>query len=266
MSHKAMFSGGIFGEFHEELMGVDVDFEAFDPGAFDAALIEEARRVWRERFRTEFRSIQIMTRFMTEVLGAGDPLDVYAGAVDLIEDEVRHAALCAGMCRALGLEPRFPNPVRLEDPEPFVNSPMAERALSTAITMVAISEALSYGFICDLRARCEEPTVSAVLEATVADEEHHQDFGWIYIDKSLARFEPSTLDDWRHLVSTTLEPHLSAAKGALAEVEPERRTLEAWPDDERIELGLFSPQRQALVFQKTYREVVEPKLTRLELI
>jgi hypothetical protein len=203
---------------------------------------------------------------MTEVLGAGDPVDVYAGCVDLIEDEVRHAALCAGMCGALGIEARFPDPVALQDPERFLRAPMGERALHTAITMVAINESLSFGFITDLRERCEEPTVRAVLDATVEDEEGHQDFGWIYIEKSLGRFPRSTMDAWRHLVQTTLKTHLDAAGPILDEMSDDDKDLAKWPDTERVQLGLYSPQRQALVFQKTYQEVVKPKLEKLELL
>jgi hypothetical protein len=266
MSHDAQFAGGIFSEFHEELMGTSIDFGAFDPARFDDELVAEAREVWLGRFHTEFRSTQIMTRFMTEVLGAGDPIDIYAGGVDLIGDEVRHAALCAGMCRALGIAPRFPDPVELEDPAQFLAAPMGERALHTAITMVAINESISYGFITDLRERCEEPTVRAVLDATVEDEEGHQDFGWVYIEKSLKRFPKSTLSAWRHLVQTTLKPHFDAARPILADLSPEQSRIDAWPDAARIQLGLYGPQRQALVFDETYREVVEPRLKSLDLL
>ena len=54
--------------------------------------------------QTEFQSIQIMTRFMWEILGSGDPLDVYAGAADAIMDEIRHTAMCVEMAKALGAE------------------------------------------------------------------------------------------------------------------------------------------------------------------
>src|SRR5687768_18251197 len=114
---------------------------------FPAALVAEARSEWLERFRSEFRSIQIMARFVTEIVGAGDPMQVYAGAVELVSDEVRHAELCAAMCRALGGSPKLPDPVALRDPEPFLKAPMAERALATAISMLGVNETLSVGYI-----------------------------------------------------------------------------------------------------------------------
>lgn len=266
MSHNASFAGGIFSAFHDELMGARIDFSQLDPVKFDPALVHEARHAWLDRFQSEFRSTQVMTRFMTEVLGAGDPIDIYAGGVDLIADEVRHTALCAGMCRALGIQPRFPEPVALQDPPQFLAAPMGERALHTAISMVAINETLSFGYISDLRARCEEPTVRAVLNATVEDEEGHQDFGWVYIEKSLQRFPKSTLSAWRHLVQLVLKTHLDQAQPILAEIPPEKATLDAWPDTESVALGVFSRQRQALLFDKTYREAVEPRLRSLNLL
>ena len=266
MAHPMTREGGLFEEFYEEVVGADIDFERFDPSRFDPDLVEEAKAVWHKRAHTEFRSVQITTRFMTEVTGAGDPIDIYAAGVDLIEDEVRHTALCVEMCKALGFQPVFPEPIALEDPPGFTGAEMGERATHTAVTMVAINEAISYGFITDLEARCEEPTVAAVLEATIADEEGHQDLGWIYLEKSLQRFPSSTLPQWREIVERTLREHLEPVNDVLASIPPDRRRGDAWPDDERIALGLHSDQRHALVFRDTYREVLAPKLRRLDLM
>jgi len=266
MAHPMTREGGLFDEFYDEVVGVDIDFDRFDPAAFDAELIEEARRIWHQRAHTEFRSVQITTRFMTEITGAGDPIDVYAAGVDLIEDEVRHTALCAEMCEALGFQPVFPEPIRPDEPAQFLEAEMGERATHTALTMVAINEAISYGFITDLAGRCEEPTVGAVLDATIADEEGHQDLGWVYLEKSLRRFPEGTRPQWRRLVEQTLEEHLEPVNEVLAGIPEEKRHLEAWPDGERIPLGLHSNERHALVFRNTYYEVVEPRLRDLDLL
>ena len=103
MSRRPMRkAGGAFEGGHSALMGKPIDFARLDPATIPEAYREAAIAAWQERFETEYRSIQIMTRFMTEVVGAGDPIDVYAMVVDLIEDEVRHMALCGETVRALG--------------------------------------------------------------------------------------------------------------------------------------------------------------------
>ncbi len=243
------WAGGPFAPMHAALMGAAAELPPFDAAAFEPALVAEARAAWADRVRTEFRSTQIMARFLTEVLGAGDPLDVYAGAVDLVADEVRHTALCAALLQAMGGQPGLPEPTRLQDPEPFLRSPMAERALATAISMLLINETVSVAFIEDLAARCTVPAVQHVLSATVADEDGHSDFGRTYVKKSLARFPIASLPAWRHLVAQTLLPHQQHAARALAEVPADQQRLDAWPEPERAALGLFSPVRQALVYQ-----------------
>lgn len=266
MAHPMTREGGLFDEFYDEVVGADIDFDRFDPADFDPELVEEAKRVWHKRAHTEFRSVQITTRFMSEVTGAGDPLDIYAAGVDLIEDEIRHTALCAEMCEALGFQPVFPEPIRPDEPSQFLEAEMGERATHTALTMVAISEAISYGFITDLAERCEEPTVAAVLDATIADEEGHQDLGWVYLENSLRRFPEGTRSQWRSLVEHTLDEHLEPVNEILTGIPPEQRDLEAWPDEERIALGLHSDERHALVFRDTYYDVLEPRLRDLELM
>jgi hypothetical protein len=264
VSHRLARASGIFGALHQEVIGPAVELGDLQLGDFAPALVEEARGVWAERLRTEFRSIQIMARFLEEVVGAGDPLDVYAGAIDLVRDEVRHAELCMAMCRALGVEARLPSPVALRDPAPFLEAPMPERALHTALTMLAINETLSVAFIRDLQRRCLHTPVRRVLDATLEDEASHESFGWAYVEKSLERFPRSTRPAFAELVQRTLAPHETAARPVLARLAPEARTLAAWPDHERAQLGLFSPERQALVYEQTLA-VLEARLTPLAL-
>lgn len=265
-SRSLQHAGGIFAELHRELLGDPVDLSDLDPASHPKELVERARRVWQERVRTEFRSVQIMTRFVSEVVGAGDPLEVYAGAIDLVQDEVRHVGLCAQLCEALGAPALLPDPVELRDPPRFLEAPMAHRALTTAIRMLAINETISVAFVEDLRSRCTSPAVKRVLDATVEDEEGHQDFGWRYVEVSLARFPISTLDDWRHLVTTTLEPHRTAAERILAELAPAERELSRHAEPELAALGLFSPARQALVYQRCFETQLAPKLRSLSLV
>ncbi len=266
MARPLMRAGPPFAALSAEVLGDGVDLSDFDPQAHDPSLLEEARRTWQQRVRTEFRSIQIMTRFASEVVGAGDPLEVYAGAADLVVDEIRHTALCAALCEALGATPMLPDPVELRDPERYLRAPMPERALTTAISMLLINETISVAFVEDLRERCPDGAVRRVLDATVADEEGHQRFGWAYVEESLKRFRPSTLTSWRHLVATTVAPHREQAARILREVGEDARTLDAHPEPARAALGLFSPVRQVLVFERCWREQLKPGLARLDLL
>ena len=52
----------------------------------------------------------------------------------------------------------------------------------------------------------------------------------------------------------------------LDDIPDDRRSLGDWPDTERVPLGLFSKQRQALVFTHTVNYVLRPQLIRLGLL
>ncbi len=266
MTRRLVHAKGIFDVIARERLGDPLDLSGLDLSRHPAERVELAQRVWQDRVRTEFRSVQIMTRFLTEVVGAGDPFEVYAAALDLVEDEIRHVGLCAQLCEALGADALLPDPVELRDPPRYLEQPMMQRALTTAIQMLAVSETISVAFIEDLEARCDDPAVHAVLAATCSDEEAHQDLGWTYVRTSLARFNASTLPSWRHLVETTLKPHRDKADAILASLPPAERALDAHPEPELAALGLFSPVRQALVFERVWRETLEPNLRGLDLL
>lgn len=247
----------IFTAMHVGLRGASIDFAGFDPTPHDPALLERARKVWQGRLQSEFRSLQIVTRFLTELTEAGEAVEIYAGAVDLIVDEARHVGLCRDLCRALGGPSALPDPPALADPPEFLAAPMVQRALGTAITMLLVNETISVAYLTDLAERCTDPVVGAVLRATVADEADHDAFGFEYVRLALSRFAPSTLPDWRALARRALAPHHRWAEGITAR----------WRDEPAlVALGLFSPERQAAVFRRVWTEVLGPRLTALQLL
>ena len=262
MSHIIREAGGVFGRLHRELVGLEIDWSGLNPADHDPELVELAQRVWLDRVRTEFRSVQIMTRFLSESVGAGDPIDIYAGAAEAVSDEIRHTALC----RALGVEPRFPDPVAHIMPSEFMNASMGERALNTAISMLLVSETFSVGFITDLQQRCEHPVIRSVLDATLADEDDHADYGVSYVRASLKRFPASTRPQWRKLAQEVVQRYRSQADKVLVTVPDARRDLSLWPEPELVALGLHGSERQALVMEQTWRNTLAPQLTSLELL
>ncbi len=263
----ARLAGPPFAREHLALMGDTerIDFGALDVTRYTPALLAEARSVWQERFRTELRSVQIMTRFLEEVVASGDPIDVYANVAALLNDELRHVGLMLATCRALGADALLPTPAVIAEKPEFLKLPMPARALCTALSMLIVNETLSVGFIRDLHDRCPEPTLRAVLGATLGDESEHDAFGVAYVAQSMRRFPPEMRPQWRAVVAEALAPHERFVEETLAALPAERRTLASWPDTERAPLGLFSKERQALVLERTLGEVLRPRLTTLGL-
>lgn len=265
MPRRLVLAGGAFSGSLRALLPHPPNWSGFMRSRFPAGTVERARRTWLERLHSEYRSAQILQRFAAEVQGAGDPFDAWVWATDLVTDELRHVELCRQACEALGTEPTLPTPVEEALSEPFLAAPMAQRALNTALGMLAVSETLSVGFIRDLAERCDTPGIADVLRLTIEDEAEHGDLGWAYVEASLARFPKSTLSAWRSLVSQVLAPHRQRATAALEGVAPEDRQLDRHPDNGWIELGLFSPARQALVFERTLDAELRPRLEALGL-
>jgi len=266
MSSEVRFAGGVFKEIHVELNGADVDTSLLKKEEHSEELWSFAGKVWQQRLETEYRSVQIMVRLLDDMMGAGDPIDTFSGVADMITDEIHHVGLCASMVRGLGATPMLPNPVALEAPEAYLKQPRMQRALSTAVAMLAVNETISEGYITDLHTRCKHPVIHEVLDRTLGDEETHNAFGWTYIEKSIQRFPDEIMTGLRSLVEQSIRPHKTHAEEIIARLSFNERSLSAWPDHDHISLGLFTVERQALVYQQTYEEILAPKLKKLNLL
>lgn len=258
--------GGTFKVLHDQLVAKDIDFESLKALAIAPDLRAHAIAIWSHRVETEYRSIQIMTRFAGECLAAGDPLEIHAGAVHAIADELRHTALCASVVEALGGLPTLPDPVEEPLSAEFLALPAAARALGTAVGMLAISETLSVALIEDLHARATESAIEAVLHATLADEDDHRDYGWDYVAASLGRFDAEGRRYARMVADAALRPHEAQIQASLRTVDESEHDLARHPEPELAALGLLSPVRQALVIRETLRTKVLPRLRDLDLL
>ncbi len=239
---------------------ISLDFRDIPPHLRELVL-----DAWSFRVETEYRSVQVMTRFLTETLGAGDPLEVHASISEAIRDELRHVTLCAAVVEALGHRAPLPTPL-MEDLSPdFLSLPMAQRALATAITMLLINETLSVALLEDLRTRATHPAITAVLEATLTDEDTHEAFGTQYVKASLARFDDEGRAWARALASEALGAHIADAEMKLASIPASSRDLSPQPEPELAQWGLMSPIREALVVLGTIEQNLLPRLRSLEL-
>lgn len=231
---------------------------------FPHDLLVEARLVWADRVRTEWRSVQVLTRWLQELTACVEPLEHLQGAAQAITDELRHVGLCADLCTALGGFPERPAPVPASA-EVLAIAP-AERPLATAIVMLVVNETLSVAYLTDLAAHCEEPAVRAVLDALLDDELGHRDLGGDYVRFALPRHGSGARAEWRTFTARAVESHRRKVEALLAEVPPSRRAAEHFPEPARAALGLTTPVRQALVFAETFEQVLRPRLQSLDLM
>lgn len=241
-----------------------IDFTALDPGALPPRLVEEARIVWADRVRTEYRSIQIAARFLTEALAAGEPGDVVRRIAETIEEEMRHTDLCLRMCGALG--GRVPAPRDVAAPlEDLSAVPVDERVLASAISLFLISEAFSIGYLRDLESRASHPVTLAVLRAIAGDEAEHEAFGPELVERKLRDMPSAKRAAWRAFTARLVRAHLDQADRVLQRIPAEERTLDRFPEPERAMLGLLGEARLALLCKGTYEARLAPALARLGL-
>lgn len=260
---RFLHAGEPFRVMHDALVGVPIDWSGLEPSQVPAALLERAQRTWSGRAQSEYRSIQVLARFMSELLAAGDPIEVQAGAVMAIADEVRHTALTVRVVERLGATPLLPEPLAEGESPEFSALPAAQRALGTAVSMLAVNETVSVALIEDLRARATHPVIRAVLGATLADEDTHGDFGWAYVAASLGRFDAEGRAYAAACAGAALTPLVDPARARVAVMAAELRQLSRWPEPELARWGLRSPEREALVVLAAVEERVVPRLRAL---
>jgi len=263
---KVRHAGAPFRALHDALVGGDaLDWSLLDPAAIPEPLLMRAQTAWNGRAQSEYKSIQVMARFLSEVLASGDPIEVHAGVVMAIEDEMRHTALCVRVVERLGASASLPTPLVHAEARAFMALPAAQRALGTAVTMLAINETVSVALIEDLRQRATHPVIRAVLDATLADEDEHGDFGWAYVAASLKRFDGEGHAYASACAEAAMEPLVAPARATLATIPAHLRDLAHWPEPELAHLGLRSPEREALVIIDALAKQVVPKLAALGL-
>ena len=243
---------------------VSIDFSALDVAAFPPKLVHEAQVVWADRVRTEYQSIQIAARFLTEALAAGEPMDALPRVVEAIEEEVRHTEICAAMCRALG--GRVPSPREVAMPLADLRDvPLDERVLASAISLFLVNETFSVGYLRDLCERATHPVTRAVMRSITDDEIGHESFGVELCARKLRDLPDAKRAAWRGFTHRLVRGHMDRAERAVAAIPESDRRLDRFPEAERATLGLLGEARLSLLCLRTYRERLAPALAELGL-
>lgn len=244
----------------ESLSPLRIDTDAIEP-----RLLGEARRIWIGRVKSEYRSIQLMTQLLSEVLAVGADHATRCVLAEMVADEVRHVALCAAVCQALGATP--PAAAEVAAPLPPLDAVVAtERVLASAISMFLVNECFSVAYISDLAARCRHPVLAPVIRQIGGDEDEHEAFAEGFVAQRLALESDERRGGWRIFAAKLVDKRLAMARLALREVPPDKRLLADYPEQPLADLGLTSPVRMALLTVRTWEDTLRPRFVRLGLV
>ena len=188
---------------------------SIDTDTIAPPLLGEARRIWLGRVKSEYRSIQVMTQLLSEVLAVGADHTTRCVLAEMVADEVRHVALCAAVCQALGATP--PDAAAIAAPLPPLDAvPATERVLASAISMLLINECFSVAYIRDLAARCQHPVLAPVIRQIGGDEDEHEAFAEAFVAQRLALESAPRRGGWRTFAAKLVDkrPGYGAAGAA----------------------------------------------------
>ncbi len=250
---------------HERLLRTalrrgDTDPEATLRGAtltrsYHPTTLAIARRSWLERMRREHHSAAVFSNLLPQLMEAEAPLDFKMVALRMSMDELRHAALAAGVVTLLGGEPALETDLRVAPMPIHEKCTPIERALRNVLFVGALNETIGVAVLTEERHLVKEPVIGAVLTQLIGDEVNHAKLGWLYFAEVWPRFSNEQRERtsaylpyaFAHLERTLLTPM------AQLRFEPELR-------EELSALGLSSPQDLRELFQATVEAAVLPPL------
>lgn len=131
---------------------------------------------WTRDALFEHASVASFGRFALELLAAGAPADLVAGAHEAALDEVRHARLCFALASAYAGEPITPGIFPFEGQVEVVAdlASIAARAAKEG----CIGETIAASIAAEQLASAEDPAVRSVLAVIAEDEARHAELAW----------------------------------------------------------------------------------------
>lgn len=140
---------------------------------------------WHRRTAAEYRSAALASQVTGWLIQLGAPPDLIRDGLQVVEDELAHSELSAGVAEAAGVDESAPvlDGATLALPSP--DGPLAAVSLAL-VRYFCIGETVAVPMFRMLRARATEPMCREVLDIVLRDEARHRQFGWDGLDWLLA--------------------------------------------------------------------------------
>ncbi|MBM4345845.1 MAG: ferritin-like domain-containing protein [Deltaproteobacteria bacterium] len=207
---------------------------------------------WRGRMINEHVSARVFGAMLGQAMAAGLSPRRQTQLAEFACEELRHARQCAAVVLALGGQARAELPVLQRVPDHADADPL-QALLRNVLSVCCLSETVAVALIRAETLQIGPPGLRAALDAILADEVGHAQFGW----SLFADLHPLSADQ-----TGPLSAYLDTALVHL--VEHELRHL---PDHdglgERLQrVGVCSGRRARLLLKDTIDQVIVPGLRR----
>lgn len=170
------------------------DWSDFDLAAHAPGVITSMAAVWQARLLDEYRSASMGAQYLNLLLLANAPIDILATTTRILQDEVRHAALCAEILEHLGYAPGVPADLGTFGLQIAPQVPFLWQALDYTLYLFCFCETASFRALDTTLARTTVPPVRDVMRQLIRDERLHREFGWQAASALLSEVEPAGLE------------------------------------------------------------------------
>jgi hypothetical protein len=226
----------------------------FDPAPYPPAVIEKARLWWLAIMRSEYESASGFVELARQFREIDAPLDIQTVVLRMAQDELRHAAICAGVVEAMGGAPRISAPARRSTPHPDCGS--EEAALRAVIFGCCLSETVNAARLAKRFGDARDQFVREAMRQLLADERLHAQFGFYYLESRREWLEGrpvvrNSIARYLRYGFAVLEQHMGAVPvGARS------------PTQLELDLGIPDLTELSTTFQETILNATVPGLER----
>ncbi len=222
------------------------------PVLTDVNIAESERQqliaTWQDRMHNEHVSARVFAGLIPQLMRAGVNDARLSAVAAMIEDELRHARLCASVVSALGGVPlvdlgELPPVPEHEDAGPL------EALLRNVLSICCLSETVAVAQVEAERLHAR-PELAVVLQQILADEVRHARFGWELLDELMPRVDAAMrarLSDYLVDAFEALQSY-HARHGGNPQSPPPRRVAQS--------LGLCDGRLQASILRDTVESII----------
>lgn len=236
---------------------------AFDPGAHPPGRLRCAGRAWTKLRDDEHDSAVAASLVLADLARLNAPAELLGAAARVVEDEVRHVAVCTRVVEAFGLQPE-------EVPADEMRASLGEgsvveRCRRVLVAGFVVGESLSAATFAEALRRAEEPIARWALKEILRDEANHGGFGLEAATWLLDRFgDRSTAPElWPFCVREMeqMEARVGGPVDAALAREADFRDI-----DGAEGLGVLRGSASCEAFYRGVERWVLPRLRRLDVV